>query len=259
MTCDDEQAKEEKGRSPDECTGEQIRKCHGEVQHPCTTSYKDKGLKPGRESCVEAEGTPERATHLPEWFVPVAEDVFNYCRPDQGLWVDLGSGSGGLGLALARGSCSTVVFVDSSAKALSDALENAKQSGLAGRARAVAGRAESLPLASGSVNLVTSRGSIFFWNDPPRGLREVYRILRPGARALVGGGFGSSYPEWALEEFRRRRDKHIRAQGRKALHDWYEVRRPEWLAAQAQAAGLGEFLVKPVPPGFWLLVEKGTG
>jgi len=208
---------------------------------------------------VEHEGTPERVRHLPDWFAPVAEDVLNYCRPDRGLWVDLGSGSGGLGLALARQSRGTIVFVDSSARVLADALQNAKQSGLAGRAAAVAGCAESLPLASESVNLVVSRGSIFFWNDPPGGLRAVYRVLRPGARALVGGGFGSLYPKWALEEFRRRRDERIKARGRKALHDWYKVRRPEWLAAQAQAAGLTHSLVQPVPPGFWLLIEKRTG
>ena len=194
---------------------------------------------------------------LPDWFGPVAEDVLEYCRAEEGLWVDLGCGSGGLGFALAEASQSTVVLIDPNADALDEAVQKARVSGLAGRVIPIVGHAESNPLPDGSVDLVVSRGSIFFWIDPSKGLREVYRILRTGCRAMIGGGFGSSYPHWAYEEFFRRRYAELRAQGEEATRKWEEPRRIEWLAEQAILAGIEKTLVKPVPPGRWLLFEKG--
>ena len=198
----------------------------------------------------------QRPRELPDWFGPVAEDVIEYCRPEEGLWVDLGCGSGGLGFALAGVSQSTILLIDSNADALSEAVQKARVSGLAGRVIPIVGHAEGSPLPDASVDLVVSRGSIFFWSDPPKGLREVYRILRPGARALVGGGFGTSYPAWALKEFFRRRNRDVKAQGEEAVRKWNEPRRPEWLAEQARGAGIETALVGPTPPGLWLLFEK---
>ena len=205
---------------------------------------------------MQGNGGPKNTRVLPDWFVTIAEDVLRYCRPAGGVWVDLGSGSGGLGLALARASSSTVLLMDPDGNALNKGLDGARRSGLAGRVMAVVARAENIPLPDGSVDLVASRGSIFFWNDPPGGLREVHRILRSGCRGMIGGGFGGSYPGWALKEFFRRRYESLKAQGEEAVRKWNDPRRPEWLAAQADAAGIETALCKPAPPGLWLLVEK---
>ena len=162
-----------------------------------------------------------------------------------------------MGFALAEASQSTVVLIDPNADVLNEAVQKARLSGLAGRVIPIVGRAESNPLPDASVDLVVSRGSIFFWSDSPKGLREVYRILRPGCRALIGGGFGTSYPDWALKEFFRRIHRSLKSQGEEAVRKWEEPRRTEWLAAQASLAGIEKTLVKPVPPGRWLLFEKG--
>jgi len=213
----------------------------------------------------------QRARELPDWFDPVAEDVIEYCRPEEGLWVDVGCGSGGLGFALAGVSHSTIVLIDPNADALSEAVQKARVSGLTGRVIPIVGHVQSSPLPDASVDLVVSRGSIFFWSDPPEGLREVYRILRPGARALVGGGFGTSYPAWAHKEFFKRcqdskpkkesKTKEEKPANRAAgsyetLRPWNEPRRPEWLAEQVRGAGIERALVEPTPPGLWLLFEK---
>lgn len=213
----------------------------------------------------------QRPRELPDWFGPVAEDVIEYCRPEEGLWVDLGCGSGGLGFALAGVSQSTILLIDPNADALSEAVRKARVSGLTGRVIPIVGHAESSPLPDASVDLVVSRGSIFFWSDPPKGLREAYRILRPGARALVGGGFGTSYPAWAHKEFFKRckenkPKKESKTEeekpGKRAerpyetVRPWNEPRRPEWLAEQVRGAGIETALVEPTPPGLWLLFEK---
>ncbi len=194
---------------------------------------------------------------LPDWFPYVAEDVLRCCRPEPGLWVDLGCGTGGLGLALARASNSTILLIDPNADALAEAGEKARAAGLDGRIVPIVACAEQIPLPDGSVEAVASRGSIFFWNDPPEGLREVYRILRKGARAMIGGGLGSSYPRWARDEFYRRRNADVQAGGAEAIRKWEGPRRPEWMEAQARAAGLRDSLIEPTPPHLWLLFEKG--
>ena len=198
----------------------------------------------------------ETSKELPDWFPTVAEDVLQYCRPKPGLWVDLGCGTGGLGLTLARMSQSTILLIDPDADALGRAVEQAEADGMAERVVPVVACAERIPLPDRSVDVVVSRGSIFFWNDPPQGLREVYRILRRGARALIGGGLGSSYPRWAREEFYRRRNADVQAGGAEAVRKWEGPRRSEWMEAQARSAGLYDALIEPTPPHLWMLFEK---
>ena len=130
----------------------------------------------GDKARVSERGHPGESRELPDWFGPVAEDVLRYCRPQRGLWVDLGSGSGGLGFALVQKSESAVALVEPNAGALVKAVERARSEGLAGRVVPIVGTAEKIPLPDASVDLVVSRGSIFFWGDPPQGLREVYRV-----------------------------------------------------------------------------------
>ena len=209
---------------------------------------------PGMPQGVD-ESTESR--RLPDWFVTVAEDVLQCCRPEAGIWVDLGCGSGGLGLALWRMSGSTIVLIDPNGSALNAGLEKARDSGLGGRVVAIVARAESIPLPDGCVDLVVSRGSIFFWSDPPQGLREVCRILRPGARAMVGGAEGSGYPEWARREFIRRRREAVVTQGAKSLREFERVRSPERFRQLAEEAGLTGARVVPDPPGCWLVFGEG--
>ena len=76
-----------------------------------------------------------------------------------------------------------VVMLDPSAEAMTEGLRLAREKKLHDRLLAVVGVAEAMPFPDNSVDLVASRGSIFFWDNPAQGLREVYRVLRPGARA----------------------------------------------------------------------------
>lgn len=184
-------------------------------------------------------------TQLPDYYATVAEDIVAFCGDDGNrTWVDLGTGPGGLGLALLdKVTIGTMVLLDPNAKALSRALDESKQRGLAAHAVAVIGSAESMPLPDESVDVVVSRGSFYFWQDRAQGLREVWRTLRPGGRAMIGGGLGSGYPAGARTEFIRRRRESQRSKGAEAMQKFREARSPETFRRLAVEADLPRFEV----------------
>ena len=47
------------------------------------------------------------------------------------------------------------------------------------------GTAEEIPAADGSFSKVISVESAYYWNDPARGVREIFRVLRPGGSAWI--------------------------------------------------------------------------
>ncbi len=208
----------------------------------------------------------ETVQRLPDYYACVARDVLRMCAPREGLWVDLGCGAGPVAFALARTSASTLMLVDPNREALARALTKAADLGLGRRIAAVQGRAEALPLAEGSVDLVVSRGSIFFWDDRPAGVRQVRRVLRPGGKAMLGGGLGRTYPQWARRAFIRRRREAVRRRGPQAVRAFQEVRSQDAFRRWAEAAGLtdfdvvGEAALSEHDPdtglGLWLIFEK---
>ena len=203
---------------------------------------------------------------LPNYYTCVARDVVETCTPREGVWMDLGCGDGPLAFALAELSGSVLVLVDPNREALARALSKAAKLDLSRRTVAVRGQAESLPLADGSVDLVVSRGSIFFWEDRSAGVREVYRVLRPGGKAMLGGGLGKTYPAWARQEFIRRRREGVRKQGGDAVRAFKEVRSQDAFRRWAEDAGIEDFKVvgeAGLPEddpntglGLWLIFEK---
>jgi ubiquinone/menaquinone biosynthesis C-methylase UbiE len=109
----------------------------------------------------------------------------------RGICLDVGSGGGYLGLALAKITDLDFIFLDISAAALEKAKLHIVEDGLQKRAKTLLADVHSIPLADGSVNLVISRGSIPFWKDPAKALNEIYRVLAPGGKAYIGGGRGT--------------------------------------------------------------------
>ena len=191
-------------------------------------------------------GNPESGPgeNLPSHYPYVAEDVLSLCQPRAGVWLDVGAGPGGLGLALAaRSPQSVLVLLDPSTDALDSALAAASDQGVAGRVVTVVGRAEEMPLPDACVDLAVSRGSVFFWDDPVQGVKELHRVLRPGGQAMIGGGLGKGYPAWARRQFIRRRHEGVRKKGPESMRRFRELRDPATFRRWAQDAGLVRFTV----------------
>jgi len=194
------------------------------------------------------------------------KDILRYCKPEKGFWVDLGAGRGQLTIPLIEATGSAVLMIDPDAEAMQKGLALAREKGLQDKLLAVVGVAEALPLPDDSVDLVVSRGSIFFWDDRPKGLKEVYRVLRPGGKAMIGGGAGSGYPAWATEKLIEGRKSRMEGEEAEKWQRFVELRRPEQMKAWAEAAGLSDYTVmgegaisaadRRVGQGVWILFAK---
>lgn len=100
--------------------------------------------------------------------------------------LDIGSGSGtdALLAALLAGPEGEVFALDMTRAMREKCLQNANRMGL-DNIEVVDGTAEEIPLADGSVDVVTSNGVINLVPDKARAMREIYRVLKPGGRMQI--------------------------------------------------------------------------
>ncbi|MCU0873336.1 MAG: class I SAM-dependent methyltransferase [Pirellulaceae bacterium] len=203
---------------------------------------------------------------LPERHAYVVQDLLKLCQPKPGFWVDLGAGEGQVAIPLIEATGNPVVMLEPQTESMMEGLKLAREKKLENRLLAVVGAAESLPFPDNTVDLVVSRGSIFFWDDPVKGLREVQRVLRPGGKAFIGGGAGSGYPKWAVDQLIQDRKEKMQGDEADKWKRFAELRRPEQMKEWASKAGLPDFRVlgqgaisaddPQVGQGVWLLFEK---
>lgn len=124
-------------------------------------------------------------------FPLIADEFLKKSNIKEGLCLDIGAGNGYLGLALAEKSDLQVRLIDIDPEILEFAETNIKARNLADQVKTIRADVEALPYPNNSVQLIVSRGSIFFWENQAKGLDEIYRILAPGGVTFIGGGFGT--------------------------------------------------------------------
>ncbi|CAM5795357.1 class I SAM-dependent methyltransferase [Ottowia pentelensis] len=124
--------------------------------------------------------------HTPQiraWLRPVTDAMMEMARIAPGMAVlDLAAGAGDQTLDLARrvGPAGRVLATDLSPAILALARHNARHAGLDNVETQVAD-GESLPLDASSFDAAVCRLGLMFFPDPLAGLRELHRVLRPGA------------------------------------------------------------------------------
>jgi len=115
----------------------------------------------------------------------VTEALVGYAQPQGGMQVlDLASGTGEPAITLAShvGPAGHVKALDLSADLLAIAAERARQRGMTNVTIQQAD-AQHLPFPDNQFDLATCRFGVMFFPDVERALRDLYRVLRPGARA----------------------------------------------------------------------------
>ncbi len=125
------------------------------------------------------------------------EALVEYASPKPGMQVlDLASGTGEPAISLASrvGPDGHVTALDLSADLLEIADTRARQRGLTNFSTRQAD-AHHLPFPDGSFDLATCRFGVMFFEDCEKALRELHRVLKPGARAcfLAWGPFEQPY------------------------------------------------------------------
>ncbi len=211
------------------------------------------GYVPGR---FDREGAEDMNRIAKTVFAPIypviAQQVIERCGISCGRCLDVGSGPGSLGIALAQASDLAVTLLDSSLEMIAIAEGNVREAGLSARVALLEGDVHEIPLPDGSVDLVVSRGSIFFWGDLARAFSEIHRVLAPGGRTYVGGGFGTADLRNAVAatmarenpDWRSFRDRNLGLENR------------ERIAGILADLGFRHRIISD-DSGFWVVIERG--
>jgi SAM-dependent methyltransferase len=106
--------------------------------------------------------------------------------------LDVGTGAGHTALALAK-HAAEVIALDLTEEMLATAAGLARERGLS-NVWFRRGRAEALPFADASFDLVTSRLCAHHYADPGAATREAARVLKPGGQYLLVDSFSPEDP-----------------------------------------------------------------
>ncbi len=185
-------------------------------------------------------------------FPVIARDFIKKSGITAGTCLDIGCGTGYMGLALAEASDLKVTLLDCDQEMLGIARRNSEKRQLANPVKLMEADVHAIPFEDESVQLVVSRGSVFFWQDQPKAFQEIYRVLSPGGMAFIGGGFGT--PELKSQ---------IDAEMIKRNPDWLDHLHgrigPEAPAAFREVlikSGIPRFEIDHTPVGMWVIINK---
>ncbi len=192
-----------------------------------------------------------RTLHAPMYDY-YAQKIKKITKITKGVCIDVGSGGGYMGLSLAKITDLEFIFLDISQAALDKAQEHIVEDGLQGRAKTLLANVQAIPLEDASVELVISRGSIPFWEDPAKGLFEIYRVLKPGGKAFVGGGKGSKEIRDLIDT--RRAEAGMKPFGNSKKKHGDGMKRD--YAALLKGVGITQFTIHEGDDGRWIEMSK---
>jgi SAM-dependent methyltransferase len=134
----------------------------------------------------------------PEFIDFQIASVIHWARIGPGDRVlDVGCGTGRFTVPIAAQTGAEVYGLEPAAEMLAKALAKPD----AGRVSWTQGRAEQLPFAEGTFDVVMLMMVIHHIEDRPAALSELYRVLRPGGRALIFTAAHGQIRRYVLKDF----------------------------------------------------------
>lgn len=120
---------------------------------------------------------------------------------DSGSVLELGPFSGGISLELARLYPELEITIADELPEVVRYLEGeVSASGLAHKIEVKETNLNNLAFDNSQFDLVIFRGAFFFLNKKEGLLREIFRVLKDGGMAFVGGGYGRGVPQKLIAE-----------------------------------------------------------
>ncbi|MDP3685282.1 MAG: methyltransferase domain-containing protein [bacterium] len=145
-----------------------------------------------------SSGWQKQDTFVLAWLAPIGAvllDMLELKDGDRVLDVSTGTGEPGL-TAAARVGSGSVVATDVAEEMVRIAAENARQRGMKNFTARVAD-ANALPFDHDTFDAVVCRFGIMYFADPPAGVQELRRVLKPGRKLAVSAWTDAAKNPWA--------------------------------------------------------------
>jgi ubiquinone/menaquinone biosynthesis C-methylase UbiE len=170
----------------------------------------------------------------------------------RGLGLELSPGAGYLGSALAEITMLDICLLEKNRDTIKQAQSHIARNHMGERIKVIKGSMCEIPLAEGFIDLVTSRKSVFGWNNRRKIFQEVYRVLAPGGVACFCGGFEPCDVRFQINARLAEINPKLVGQLRDQVH-WNHLRNFEKVL---EGAGIASFDIKWFDNVMWIVFGK---
>jgi len=170
----------------------------------------------------------------------------------EGKLLEIGPGPGYISIEIAKLSPKMeVIGLDISDTMIEIAKKNANEQGLSEKIGFRKGDASKMPFGDSSFDFVISSGSLHHWKKPTQIFNEIYRVLKPGRRALISD-LRKDAPKEKIKEWANIIDSKIMRWGLKhSFGESYTAQQIEKIIKDTQFTNF-EIKVEEVNLEIWL-------
>ena len=180
----------------------------------------------------------------------LASQIMESYRRDSGTVLELGPFSGGISSELARLYPGlNITIADESPEVVEYLRTEISISGLSERIGIKKTDLNHLTFDDSQFDLVILRGAFFFLDKMRSLLREVFRVLKEGGMAFIGGGYGKGTPQELIDEIADESRQLNDKLGRKRVS-------VEELGRLIRKSGLTDNCSIEEEGGVWLVIKK---
>ncbi|NLW75056.1 MAG: class I SAM-dependent methyltransferase [Methanomicrobiales archaeon] len=213
---------------------------------------------------MEQKDNPNMGKKDSKRFLTIADTIFSPIYPvlaeqivtntgiHSGTALDVGSGPGHLATALALASECTVHALDCSPDMIEICRTRVSEKGLNKRVIPALGDVREIPYDDNTFDLIVSRGSWFFWEDLSKSLSEIYRVMKPGGKTYIGGGFGTAALKEQIVAAMKERESDFEA----GMKERMTSRSPYIITSTLENIGVHNYNLINDDSGIWLMMVR---